>query len=86
METYLCSVISLIWKLNAVNPELQHIGSLHDSNITQSIDTQWNWDDYKKELSSLCLSGKAKSFRNVSTEFSSFSILLICKSVLGCQG
>ena len=86
METYLCSVSSFIRKLNAVDPELRRICSLHDLNITQSMDTQQNQDDYKKELSCLCYSGKAKYFRNVSTEFSSFSILLICKSVCGSQG
>ena len=40
METYLCSVSSFIRKLNAADPELRRIYSLHDLNITQSMDTR----------------------------------------------
>ena len=51
METYLCSVSSFIRKLNAADPQLRRICSLHNLNITQSMDTQQNQDDYKKERS-----------------------------------
>ena len=98
METYLCSVSSFIRKLNAADPELRRMYSLHDLNITQSMAEDKSLKSSKNQIcilyrnisinTSVCTIAKTNNvfvfyLNNHVLKTSSFYDLCSCEILLG---